>query len=88
MFTAEDMERVAETVVEIGAGKTKEKSLEWLRAREIDISAMELVCASALTGFLRKILRDGNVEGAVVDVVGQTFRLGWEAALSTREPTL
>lgn len=84
-FTAEDLERLCATQLDIGASEFAD-SLEWMRAREIEIDAMRTLLVTAFRKFAEKVAGDGDIEGAIYDVVGQSFRIGWEAALTTREP--
>jgi hypothetical protein len=83
-FTTEDLDRVLDAQLEVGVGDPG-RSLEWLAAREIDVEVMHELLEGAVRGFSRGIAATGDPRGSIIDVAGQMFRLGWEAALSTRE---
>lgn len=84
-FTLQDLERVADQQVNIMGAGGSEASLEWLRAREIELDAVRSVCRSAWKRFVVQAMSGDNAEDIFYDVVGQTFRLGWEGALASRE---
>lgn len=75
-LTADDVERIAGDLVDAG------DSFAWLVSENITLDAMSFVLGSAWRAFERKVKEDGDTEGALVDVVGQTFRLAYAIALA------
>ena len=77
-LTLDEMDRVA------GEDLARDlRSEEWCEAEGIELEVMREVLQSAYRNFVRKVMEDGDGEGALLDVGGQLFRLGWEARART-----
>jgi len=55
-------------------------SVEWCARNNIDLDAMQAIFESIERQLHNKVAQDGDVLGAVLDLTGQAFRLGWEAS--------
>lgn len=73
--TLQDIEELAERIAEKGG----EDSLEWLESTGIDGEAFNEILRAATRQGIRKVLADGDLAGAFLDISGQAFRLGWQA---------
>jgi hypothetical protein len=56
----------------------------WLLREGIDVAAMRVMFESVERQLHEKIAADGDVVGAVIDLTGQAFRLGWDCAKKQR----
>lgn len=68
------MERLAGEIIE---GSVPAE--EWCKRREIAMEAMVALFGSAARQWYGMVWGGDDPELALVDVVGQSFRLGWEA---------
>lgn len=74
MIGVEDLNRLSSEIM-----RSRAQGEEWLAAKDIGVDAMAAMLAAAQRSFLHKV-GDENDDplDALIDIVGQTFLLGWE----------
>lgn len=77
MITAAELSALAERITL--ADTEGEGVLEWIRGSGIELEALEDLLSAGVRSFHVKCALDGDYDGAVIDLVGQSFRLGFEA---------
>lgn len=83
MLTRERLADVAGWIADdMAGGRTSEV---WCGQEGIEMDAMVGMFESIERQFHAKVLEDGDVLGAVIDLTGQAFRLGWESRRTQTE---
>lgn len=74
MIGVEDLNRLASEIT-----SSRSQGEEWLAAKDISVDAMASLLSAAQRQFMSKIMEDADEPlDALIDIVGQTFLLGWE----------
>lgn len=75
---AEDIARLAGELNARWHDESESHAQAWLEEAGIESDAIAALIDSAQRSTIRKLLGGGDILDVLIDVVGQSFRMGWE----------